>query len=236
MALYQGKDLATWTSEINAHTVDSAIRELIEYMIPGAKYAFSDSPDSYGNLEMINKPSQSVFDDELVDWKVAEIARITAIIAELDRIEALETRLAAVDLDRAVALEGLQSTWGNKELLKKEILDNNNEALLASLETHTAAIAAEKTKIAGIEAALLAVEGGKRIVAYMNALNYAKGLTTAQVKTVLQDADLSLIKSLLESGSLVTAKEEIEAYTPDGTLVTQGDKDAIIAELTAMGV
>ena len=69
------------------------------------------------------------------------------------------------------------------------------------------------------------------MIAYIGARNMAKSLTTAQVKTVVET--YSTIQALLASGSIATAKVEIEAVTPDGTLITQADKDAILAEVNA---
>jgi len=234
---YEGKDLATWTAEINGYEVDDVISDLVTRLYENLLQAYDPEEQTYNNLQMENKPPLSVFEDELVDFKVDELARVTAIIAELDRIAALSTRLDALpNIYEAVQLESLGGTWTDMSALIKHIKDDDDEALLAQLETHTAAIQANINKEAGIQQALFAREGGKRIVAFMNALNAAKPLTTAQVKLVLQDPDLNLIKSMLESGSLLTAKEEITAYVPDETLITTADKTAILAELTALGV
>lgn len=56
-------------------------------------------------------------------------------------------------------------------------------------------------------------------------------LSTAQVKLIV--GVYAPIKGLLETGSLATAKEEVEAVEPDGTLVTAEDKAAIIAAIDA---
>lgn len=70
---------------------------------------------------------------------------------------------------------------------------------------------------------------GERVVALMLVRNQPKNLTTAQVKSLV--ATYSPIKELLESGSLVSAKEEINAVAADGLLVTNGDKAALTAEI-----
>jgi len=233
MPLHQGKTQQQWTDEINATVVDDMPVALLLRIVPGASYSTSD-PVTYASISMANKPSLQTFQDELAQWKVEQLAEITNIFADLIQREALQARMDALDLAEAVEKEGLQATWNNMALLEKHILDNNDEALLSSLEAHASAIAADKAKAAGIELALKAAVGGKRIVAYMNALNAAKSLTTEQVKTLLQNTDINLIKSMLESGSLLTAKAEIEAYTPDGTLITAADKTAILAELNSL--
>ena len=74
---------------------------------------------------------------------------------------------------------------------------------------------------------------GQKMIAYIGARNKSKtpALTTAQVKTIVET--YSTIHALLGSGSLVTAKSEIEALTVNDPLVTQADKDAILAEINA---
>lgn len=72
---------------------------------------------------------------------------------------------------------------------------------------------------------------GNRMIAYIGVRNKSKGLTKGQVKQMVQD--YSVINDLLASGSLLTVKDEIEALVPDGTIVTQSDKDALLAELNS---
>lgn len=59
--------------------------------------------------------------------------------------------------------------------------------------------------------------------------NATKGLTTNQVKQIVNL--YAPIKGLLETGSLNSAKEEVQAVTPDGTLITEGDKTAVISAI-----
>jgi len=228
---YQGLTLQQWTDAIAGYTVDSVITKLVPRIASG-QFAFSGVP-SYATLVMQNKPMLDIFEDELAEFKVDEQARIDAIFVELNARKALQDRIDAIPVDfiEVARLAGNNET--NMELLKKRILDEKDEALLASLEAQVPAAQVDRAKNSGINQALQAIEGGKRIVAYMNALNAAKNPTALQVKAVLQDADLSLIKALLESGSLATAKVEIEAYTPSG-IITQADKDAILAELNSL--
>ena len=70
---------------------------------------------------------------------------------------------------------------------------------------------------------------GERVMALMLVRNQPKNLTTAQVKQVV--STYSSIKSLLGSGSLVSAREEILAVTADGVLVTDTDKTALASEV-----
>jgi hypothetical protein len=72
-------------------------------------------------------------------------------------------------------------------------------------------------------------ECGGRVMSLMLVRNQPKQLTTVQVKDLV--ATYASIKGLLESGSLVSAKEEIQAVAADGVLVTEADKEALSKEI-----
>lgn len=227
---YKGRTKQEWLEAIEAFTVDSVIAKLVPLVASG-EFSFKGDP-SYVNLVMKNKPMLDVFEDELAEFKISETIRIQGIFTELEKDAELEARLDAIgeDLINVVRLKG--DTSANMTLLKKRIIEERDEALLTELEALLPTAKLVKAKDEGINLALQAIEGGKRIVAYMNALNGAKNPTIAQVKATLQDADLALIKAMLESGSLKTAKEEIEGYTPSG-IITEEDKVAILTELNS---
>ena len=77
--------------------------------------------------------------------------------------------------------------------------------------------------------ALKSMNCGRRVKARMLVKNAVKGLNNGQKKqivTLYKD-----IQSLLEAGSLDAAKEDIQAVTPDGLLITAGDITALIDEI-----
>jgi hypothetical protein len=78
-------------------------------------------------------------------------------------------------------------------------------------------------------AAIKAMDCGKSVQRMMLIRNASKELTTTQVKEIV--ATYASIKALLDTGSLVSAREEIMAVTVNEPLVTQADKDALIAKL-----
>lgn len=92
-----------------------------------------------------------------------------------------------------------------------------------------AAKSAKIAKEAAVVFALKAMNCGKRTIATLLVQNASKGLTKRQIKQM--NKAYRDIKELLETGSLDSAKEEIEAVVADGTLVTEADKTALIAEL-----
>ena len=82
---------------------------------------------------------------------------------------------------------------------------------------------------AGIAQALKRIDHGKRIIALLLVRNAPKTLNKGQIKQM--NATYAEIKGLLDTGSLETAKDEITAITPDGTIVTEADKTALISEI-----
>jgi hypothetical protein len=100
---------------------------------------------------------------------------------------------------------------------------------LVGWSAHKAAKASAAALEAGISQAQALRQCGERVMALMLVRNQPKGLSTAQVKQLV--AAYASIKGLLESGSLVSAKEEIQAVSADGVLVTEGDKSALVAEI-----
>lgn len=104
----------------------------------------------------------------------------------------------------------------------------------ATLKTSIEAADAAKAQVeADVKEMEKHVRFGQRMIAYIGARNKQKSpaLTTAQVKTIVET--YSTIHALLGSGSLVTAKAEIEALAVNDPLVTQADKDAILGEINA---
>lgn len=101
-----------------------------------------------------------------------------------------------------------------------------NSSLLAQKLT-------EKNQKAQYEAALgqatKAMDCGRRVIAVLIVRNASKSLTTQQVGQMV--ATYAQPKGLLETGSLVTAKEVISSITADGLLVTEADKTALTSEI-----
>lgn len=99
----------------------------------------------------------------------------------------------------------------------------------AAADAEDAAKATKDAEDAAIETAIAAMDCGRKVVGLLLVRNQPKNLTTAQVKQM--NADYATIKDLLETGSLVSAKEEIEALVPDGTIVTTDDQTALAAKI-----
>lgn len=85
-------------------------------------------------------------------------------------------------------------------------------------------------KEAGIQGALKRIECGKRVIGLLVLRNSQKVLTTANIGQI--NTVYGPIKGLIDTGSLVTAKEQMLLITPDGTLITEADKNDLVAEIT----
>ena len=72
------------------------------------------------------------------------------------------------------------------------------------------------------------LEFGMMIIALVGMKNEAKGLTHEQKNTMMFDSTIQAILGMLQAGRIGYTKTLVTAYTPDGTLLTQADKDDIL--------
>lgn len=114
----------------------------------------------------------------------------------------------------------------DKKLVKSIALDS---VKLAAYQADLSAKAILKQKEDAIAYAQKVMACGQRVIAYMLVRNQPKVLTTSQVDQMVQT--YAPIKSLLETGSLNTAKEKIALVAADGVVVTEADKAALISEI-----
>lgn len=115
-------------------------------------------------------------------------------------------------------------------LLGYEQKDQTNLVLNETLQAQIIAedLAKQLTEDA-ISAVKKKMECGKTVKAVMALRNVQKALSVAQVSQFMQN--FANISALLDSGALDTAKAEVQAITPDGTLTTNEDKTAIIGQI-----
>lgn len=114
----------------------------------------------------------------------------------------------------------------DKKLIKSIALD---AVKLSAYQVEQTTKATLQAKEAAISYAQKLMACGNKVVAYMLVRNQPKALTTTQVDQLVQT--YAPIKSLLETGSLNTAKEKIAAVVADGVVVTESDKAALISEI-----
>jgi hypothetical protein len=139
--------------------------------------------------------------------------------------------LIDIELNVAAGLLGLDKP--NAAIYRNELIQSGNLAQAQELKDAYDIWKAEQDIIAqesqAIQDGVAAIEKGKKVVAYINFLNRQKNLTVEQFQQILLDADLQLIERLCLNGSIVSARFQISQYTPDGILITQDDKDKILA-------
>jgi hypothetical protein len=94
-------------------------------------------------------------------------------------------------------------------------------------------ITAEAEMQDGIDVAFNEIAKGVRALAIFKARLKAKGLTPVQIGALFSDAEILKIISALNSGAIDVSKALVAAYVADGTLVSEADKTAVLAELNA---
>ena len=72
------------------------------------------------------------------------------------------------------------------------------------------------------------IEFGQMIIALVGKKNEEKSLTHEQKNAMMSDSSLATILNMLSVGRIGYSKQLIAAYTPDGTYITQSDKEEII--------
>lgn len=88
---------------------------------------------------------------------------------------------------------------------------------------------AEQLEESKIQIALKKIDCGKRVIAKLVVLNSVKELSTSQIATM--NGTYATIKTLLETGSLETAKIAIESAVADGTIILKSDKTELVKTL-----
>ena len=118
-------------------------------------------------------------------------------------------------------------TWANEQ--KNEPYRSEIEAVYTKTDLNNDP---EWQMIVGKKRARLDREACYKVLDHMAARNYMD-LTDAQIDSMMADTDLAAVLQMLQAGRPQKARDLVNAYTPDGTLVTQALKDDVIAMLDA---
>jgi len=179
-------------------------------------------------------PAYSELTDEIVDdyekptWATRSMVEVCSGQADCEQ---KVSDKACVDERHALTDAEFTETWCNKITGYEQVLSGNKIIVENATKkaAYDSAKAASDAMEAAIEQAFKAINHGKRVIALLVVRNASKGLTTAQIEQM--NSTYAEIKNLLETGSLVTAKEKINLITPDGTIVTEADKTALVSEI-----
>lgn len=186
-------------------------------------------------FDLANYPSTvfSEFDVEVDDtlkplYSKSEI-QSCASIEECDQIHSSKT--CSNELETSIKNYELLEVYcsrflGYEKKLEKTIqLDSQK---LSAWQSQEANKATERAREMAIQASIKRIECGKRIIGIIVYRNSLKSLTTAQVGQL--NTSYAPIIGLISTGSLITAREAIQAHVPDGTVITEQDKTEALAE------
>jgi hypothetical protein len=220
-----------------SHGANMAPVSEVEKKILDCEYPLTSSGSCQGSCIEIKKEFNCKY-SELADEEIDDYSKPTWATRSMVEVcsgqadcEQKVSDKVCVDERHALTDAEFTETWCNKITGYEQVLSGNkiiveNATKKAAYET---AKAASDAMEAAIEQAYKAINHGKRVIALLVVRNASKGLTTAQIEQM--NLTYSEIKNLLETGSLVTAKEKIELITPDGTIVTESDKTALVSEI-----
>lgn len=180
------------------------------------------------NCEYHEISDEMVSDYEKPIWATRSMVEVCSGQADCEQ---KVSEKVCVDERHALTNAEFTETWCNKitgyeQKLSGRKIVVENATRKAAYESAKAQKDAMET---GIQTAIKRINHGKRIIALLLVRNAPKNLNKGQIKQM--NATYAEIKGLLETGSLETAKDEINAITPDGTIVTNEDKTALIAEI-----
>lgn len=141
---------------------------------------------------------------------------------EIDCEQTFQNLSCNEDYQKIKNLDLLQ-VYCTKLVGKKLVLDE------ASWQAYQSAQNLASQQLQALNQAKSMRQCGSSVMDLVLVRNAPKALTTEQVKQLV--VTMNPIKSLLETGSLVTAKEEVQAISPDGIIITEADKVAVTAAI-----
>lgn len=203
----------------------------------GPKTVWLKSKKCGDNCIKINKNyncNYSELADEMINdiekpiWAIRSMVEVCS--GQLDCEQKVSDK-ACIDGRHALTNAEFTETWCNKITGYQQKLSGRK--IIVENATKKAAYDLAKTSSEAMESAInqayKAIDHGKRIIALIVVRNASKGLKKNQIRQM--NSTYAEIKGLLETGSLETAKEQIESITPDGTIVTDADKTALVSEI-----
>jgi len=119
----------------------------------------------------------------------------------------------------------------NIKMLFNRLFDTRDSVAVACMESKVAELNGEKAFLAVKEKVLKDMDFGKNLYAEIRVLNISKSLTKQQKK------DMKIlfknIRDFIYDGDICSAREEIAAITPDGVLVKDAEKAAVLTKIDA---
>lgn len=244
---YQNKTFQEWSDEIAAYQVSDYWGLLsVRLTDEQTQIRFSAEPNDYSTLELykvvgfnpddtpieeaVTKPLESAYTTELESYKAEQVASITATFDELQRIEDWTVRYDAMEypLDAAIS-EGYE---GKKHAALADVIATDNETLMAALEAYSQGVAAQVADSIVLSEKLSKASHGTLVIAKISVMNDAKnsgsGLTVPEVLALNGSVDVNSARSLLQDGSLDTAKSLVQSMDLSSLPWDEADRTSII--------
>lgn len=237
--LRDSKDYDTWVSDIDAWTVDDRTFHMVVELYPTEAFDFTNSIVSYDNLIFLafgegnspmDKPALSVFTDYLVVHKSTEQIANTAWFDNAQQISDMTIRYDAIkDAHQAMNLSAWTNT--NEALMRKHIIENNDDTLMSELEALDITVGVSTDEHNSIQESKARREHGLDVIDYINHLNKAHIVTAQQLKDLYDHSDANYVKWLLESGALETAASTVTAMDISTIVTIESDRTKILAKI-----
>lgn len=221
-------------------TFDLLIGRLVDFSkVPDGevRYKISNEEDKdfYERITIhksVKLPTQKQFEEELELYKKELTKKEEARLAEIERVEKLKQRLAAItDIRGAFAGAGVKVS--NPALKEREIIESNDVSLIKKLEQYNEKMkqVAAKEKV---KAPRLAIGKAIRLMCneFMDLVlgyNVERNLSAEQVTEMV--ITFGPILSLIQVFRPGEARVLVEEVKPDGILVTQEMKDDLLEVL-----
>lgn len=210
--------------------------------ITGPSYSLDvdEEKDFYARImmnEALVKPSIARIEEELADYKAELTAIEQARLDEIARVADINARWNAIaDIRGAIHKASIAASNPATEL-KRMILENDTAAL-EDLEAGSTVWNAEQVKLTEAktrkDAGALARNACDEVLNLIAGINLERTLTAEQIDTM--QATFASTFGMLSAGRPWTAKLLLIDITPDGTIVTEDMKTAILEEFARHGI
>lgn len=211
MIQYEGMTRSQWEALISGYTFADVFGTIMRRLYPNSKF-------EYGLMEGLNgealydviTPYQTVAGERAYDTKLLWVD----VDAELEKYKAEETK--KIDLRfrvyglynwaQAASDAGVFTDYTNQELLINDIIEQNLETDLLSMESADDALRLEGEFQQGVQQTKVRIAFGQDIIATINYMNAVNAITANQSFAILGDIDIKHFLEALQVGALETAQ------------------------------
>jgi len=230
---YKNNTRTELEDEANAITWETHYLACLQYVYPNSAF-------ESGNLDGLSgeplydaiSPYQVVGEDVVYDTKLTWLDMQAEVSSyrqdQLDRIDRVFRALDLYNWGQAMQDTGhYLDSIDQDDFIRK--CEEGSEVTLAALEAADTLNSDANTFNTGVREKVKRIEVGTLCVATINYMNEQNAITGPQLSAILGDTDIQAIMQLLQTGSLNTAKAQIQAKDLTGLdPMDQSYKDKII--------